>query len=102
MVLDNISVQLGASSCLAAAFAIHERGGTQGTFLYLLASFTTETTWDVSELQVLLFSLIFCLFLSLVQLVANALLDIVLDECPEQRFNLADRSEDVNRLLCGQ
>mmetsp|Transcript_70162 Transcript_70162/g.186958 ORF Transcript_70162/g.186958 Transcript_70162/m.186958 type:complete len:87 (-) Transcript_70162:676-936(-) len=86
MVLDNISVQLGASSCLAAAFAIHERGGTQGTFLYLLASFTTETTWDVSELQ----------------LVANALLDIVLDECPEQRFNLADRSEDVNRLLCGQ
>jgi hypothetical protein len=57
MVLDNVSIQLGAASCIAAAYALHENGGTPGTLLYLLASHTTESSWDVGDLQVLSISL---------------------------------------------
>lgn len=52
LVLDNVSIQLGASSCIAAAHAIHEGGNTAGILLYVLASQSTEVSWDVGDLQV--------------------------------------------------
>jgi hypothetical protein len=54
LVLDNVSIQLGASSCIATAYALHEKGSTQGTFLYVLASHSTESSWDVGDLQVII------------------------------------------------
>jgi hypothetical protein len=52
LVLDNVSIQLGASSSIAAAHAIHEKGNISGTLLYALASQSSEVTWDVGDLQV--------------------------------------------------
>ena len=52
LVLDNVSIQLGASSCIAASYAIHEMGCTSATLLYMLSSQSTESAWDVGDLQV--------------------------------------------------
>ncbi len=52
MVFGNITIQLGAAACIAAAYALHENGGTPGTLLYVLASQCNESTWDVGDLQV--------------------------------------------------
>ena len=82
--MDRVSIQLGAFSCVAAAYALHPDGGTCSSFLYVLASLSTEDDWDVTELQ----------------LVTNALLDHVLGEgSADHRYVLLDRSEDVGYLL---
>ncbi len=112
MVFGNITIQLGAVACIAAAYSLHENGGTPGTLLYVLASRCTESTWDVGDLQVSIIAchLRFDAFLSaseirffLEQLVTNALLDYLLEEgvsgCPWHRYCIADRSEDVLRIL---